>query len=369
MNVSEMTGTVASEARRLRTYLDMLRGRIGATELRSGAWFQRLVESFLEAQERRRTLVALPGDAEARTARTEALIRRASALVALTSAGSGTAWTGATVTAANANGLAGVVTIPVAALVGAGEAMFRTTVQLQLVRDIAELYGRSLGPEHRGELMRLHALSMGMISHGDASDLGRGHLVHLVHLDSEELGKAVGSRIFGQAAVRQIVPFVGIVTAALGSASAVAHLGRFVRAYSTYRNELIELIDDVARRSPDSHAPLMHGLWSIFTASGPLDRPSAAVLGEVLRDAEHDVRASALRGFVPDNIDWMHELNRTADQETRALALEALTVAAAVDAVVDPEEVSILKRAAEVLERPFEPGTVVELARDIGVAR
>ncbi len=366
MNVAEMTHDLTEEARQLGSYLDTLRLRLGAWEMRSGAWFQRVVETFLEHHEQRRAPIVMTADAATRTARGNSFIRRAQVLVALSSAGSGAAWTGATVAAANANGLAGILTLPLAGIVGAGEVLFRATVQLQLIRDLCELHGHPLGISHRDELIRLYALAMGMIRRRDNADLGRGEVAKLAQVDGEELGKAVGTRIVGETALRTIVPFVGIAAAAAGSAMMTAKLGRFMRAYLIYRGELIEFLDEIRRRSPACVAPLMHGLWSVFTARGPLDRPSSAVLGEILRDAEEEVRSDMLAGFVPGNSDWMYQLDRSADEKTRDLALRALTIAAAVDAIVEPDEVAILTRAAQVMHRSFDTADAVKLAAQIG---
>lgn len=342
--------------------------RIGTWELRSGDWFRHVVEAYLESREERRQRVAVAAVAdEERVAQTNALIRRAAAVMAASGAGSGASWTAASTAAANTQGVAGIVTIPLAGLVSGLELAFRSLTQIRLTCDIAELYGLRVRPEHRDAVMRLYALALGLVEHDEHAekDLGRGVIEHVARMDIHEMGKVVGAKLAGDALIRSVVPYVGVAMAALGNAWQTVKLGRTLRSYLIYRCELLERVHEIERRSPRSVEPLVHGLWSVLTATGTVDAAGAALLADLVSGRPHDARQAMLEGFVPGNEDWLHRLRETTDDETRALVMHALTVAAAADAEAEPAEIAILQRAAEALQRPFRAEDLAVLAHQV----
>lgn len=365
METTRGTPEAAPEMQEIRAAMARARERIGAWEIRSGRWFEEVVESYLAVRQERhpeRVAEAAEGD---RVALGEALIRRACALLGLSGAGSGIAWTAASVAAAQTNGFAGLLGFPLAGAALGADLLFRTVVQLALTSDLAELYGFELRRHHTEDVVRLHALALEMVEDADEEDLGRGAVQRVVGMDAHEVGKAVGTKLVSETLLRNVVPYLGVLTSAYSSVRLTWRIGEMVRSYLTYRRALLALFGEIERRAPDCVVPLTHGVWAVFTADGRLTRPEAALLADLVRQQTEEVRHRMFEGFEPRPEGWLDGLARRADDETRDFVLHALEVAAAVDTVVDTREIAVLNRVAEALGRSYRREDVEGMAERI----
>jgi hypothetical protein len=364
MAMTNRARAMGADIKDLGTFLDRLRRGIGVRRLASGEWFPRLVESYLEYREEYRQRHGAPEVTdEERIARARSIVRRAGAGLAMTGAGSGAAFTAATVTTAETNGLAGVVAFPLAGTVVGAEMIMRSVVHLRMTCELAELYGVHLERRHVTDLLRLYSLALGAESETEHGDLGRRQVERLVTLDERQTGRSIGMRLLGESFVRNVIPFLGIATSAAENWLLTARIGKFVRSYVTHHRALHDVMTVVEHRCPECIDPLIRGVWFVFTADGHLSEPEAALLASLVASRPDEARRTLLESFVAEEGDWLGRLGELGDADTRGLMLHALEVAAAVDASVDSGEMDIVRRAAEALQRDFDPQAVDEMAR------
>ena len=173
------------------------------------------------------------------------------------------------------------------------------------------------------------------------------------HLESAEVGEQIGNKVLGESVVRNIVPFVGIVSSAVTNFILTQRLGNTVRRYMRYQRAM-ETAFDRAVRECDTHLDLLvEGVWFIFTADGNLAPEETVTLVKLLEKLDPLTSHATLARFVEDELDWAERIEQVPEQMRDAF-LYALEVAACVDKEVTLPERKILRRAAHHLGREFD---------------
>lgn len=351
-----------------------LEQRAGVREAPPSGWFTKLIGYYLrrykERDEARLRTQARPGQSVSDAAR--ARILRASVKSAVSGAAAGTLSTAATLITAQTEGLAGLVAIPVAALGIGGEMMYRSLVHFDLTVQLANLFGVEFDPSDPADIIRLYSLVFkthledgeedAKDAGGDAPSLGKD-LVHKVkHLESAEVGEQIGNKVLGESVVRNIVPFVGIVSSAVTNFVLTQRLGHTVRRYMRYQRA----IDDAFERATaecGSHLNLLvEGIWFIFTADGHLAPEETVTLVKLLEKLDPVTGHATLTRFVEDELDWADRIEQVPE-EMRDAFYTALEVAACVDKEVTLPERKILRRAAHHLGREFDQSRLTAMVR------
>jgi hypothetical protein len=341
--------------------VDELGQRIGVRDTPpKGGWFTKLIGYYLrryQAKEGRRGRGRVkPGQSVSDAARSTIL--RACVKSAFSGAAAGTVSTAAALITAQTEGLGGLVAIPVAALGIGGEMMYRSLVHFDLTVQLAEIFEVSFDPSDPDDIFRLYALVFKTndedhAPHGDGDSLGKD-LVHQVkHLESAEVGQEIGNKVLGESVVRNIVPFVGIVTSAVTNFVVTRRLGDTVRRYMRYQRAM-ETAFDQAVRQCDTHLDLLvEGVWFIFTADGRLAPEETVTLVKLLEKLDPITSHATLARFVEDELDWADRIEQVPEA-MRDGFFHALEVAACVDKEVGLPERKILRRAAHHLGREFD---------------
>jgi len=169
-------------------------------------WFNRLVAWHLK---RRRGRKALERTEAAESDQARALIRRACLKAAASGAAAGSVSTGAALLTAQTEGLASIVTVPLAAAAIGVEMGFRTIVHLDLACDLAATFEVPYDLEDPDDLYRLYALIFHTAGEKEGGDDQGRELVHdTMSEETEAVGEQLGAVVELLAArrVRGLVP-------------------------------------------------------------------------------------------------------------------------------------------------------------------
>lgn len=326
------------------------------------AWLRRLVSTYLRSYyarpraERMGTAEHLPEDAAS-----EAIVRRACVRSAAMGGATGLFTTLTSIATAESDGLAGLVTLPAAAVAVCGELLARTGVHLTLVCAIADLFELTFDPEDPADLWALLALSFGPDSTAANPPRAGEELIHLAGVKAEEVGHQIGKWIVGESLVRNAVPFLSILSSSAMSWMVTRRLGDNVRRYARYRRAF----DDVFGEEPGLLAHLdlvIEGVWFIFTADGRLAPEESALLASLVRRGDPALHARMVAELA-DDIGWVARLPRLPEP-LRDPFLRLLEVAAAVDKRATLRERTLLEHAARALGRREDFGGLERMLHD-----
>jgi hypothetical protein len=330
---------------------------------RPSDWFSRLVGWHLA---RRAGQVARPRSDDAESVRAKNLIRLACLKAAASGAAAGSVATLASLLTAQTEGLAVVLTVPLAATAIAVEMGFRTLVHVDLACDLADTFDVPFDFADPDELFRLYALVFHTARHdGGSGDRGR-ELVHdVMTLESEEVGTTLGNRVLGESVARNLLPVIGIATSAATNYLLTRKLGDTVRRYMRYRRALHDALEHASEVCKDYLDLLVEGVWFVFSADGKLTPEEVGTLAHLLGKIPVAQRAAVEARFVEDELEWADRIE-VLPESARDEFLHALEVAAAVDKYVGLPERKVLRRAAHHLGRPFDDPRLQKMMAEFG---
>ena len=334
------------------------KGAKGGKKKLHKSWFKDLVEAYLRHRNARRAGQVRKADGSESEAALE-IIQKACIKASITGAASGMLSTGATLVTAETQGIAAIVTVPIAAIAIGGEMFYRSVVHLEMTCDLAELFGVAFDPEDSGELWRVYALAFKTHDHDD-EDPGN-ELVHKVaEAESEQVGEAIGGKLRGESLLRNVLPFVSIAASSVQNWRVTKRLGDTVRRYVRYQRALRDALERDEVVCKDNLDTLIEGFWFVFTADGHLAEEEAATLAH-LYDRFDEARKADLRArFIADESGFLARL-RDLPEASKDAFLHALEVAAAVDKEFTLPEQKLIERAAKALGRPFKAQRIHDL--------
>jgi hypothetical protein len=326
-------------------------------------WFNRLVGWHLA---RRAGKVARPRSVDTESVRAKNLIRLACLKAAASGAAAGSVATLASVLTAQTEGLAAVLTVPLAATAIAVEMGFRTIVHVDLACDLADTFDVPFDFADPDELFRLYALVFHTEKHDDGSDDRGREMVHdVMTLESEEVGTKLGNRVLGESVARNLLPVIGIATSAVTNFLVTRKLGDTVRRYMRYRRAFHDALEHASEVCKDHLDLLIEGVWFVFSADGKLSPEEAGALAHLLGKLPAYRRAAVEARFVEDELEWAERIE-ALPESARDEFLHALEVAAAVDKHVGLPERKVLRRAAHHLGRPFDDHRLQKMMAEFG---
>jgi hypothetical protein len=349
--------------------------RAGVSQAPPSGWFTKLIAHYLrrykERDAARGRAQPKPGQSVSDAARSR--IRRASVKSAVSGSLAGALSTAATMITAQTEGLAGLVAIPVAALGIGGEMMYRSLVHFDLTVQLADLFGVEFDPTDPADIIRLYSLVFKTGEAGGEDDEANPRavpsvekdLVHKVkHLESSKVGEQIGDKVLGESVVRNIVPFVGIVSSAVTNYVLTQRLGNTVRRYMRYQRALDDMFERAATECGPHLDLLVEGVWFIFTADGRLAPEEVVTLVKLLERLDPVTGHATLSRFVEDELDWADRIEQIPEG-MRPAFFHALEVAACVDKEVTLPERKILRRAAHHLGVEFDMVRLTRMVREL----
>jgi hypothetical protein len=339
--------------------------RAGVKEAKPAGWFTKLIGYYLRRYKSKDADRVKRGTKPGQTVSEAAVsrIRRASVKSAISGAAAGTVSTAATLITAQTEGVGGLVAIPIAALGIGGEMMYRSLIHFDLTVQLADLFGVEFDPSDPADIIRLYSLVFKTDAEADEAPAKEGppaegslgkNLVHKVkHLESAEVGEQIGNKVLGESVVRNIVPFVGIVSSAVTNFILTQRLGHTVRRYMRYQRAIDDAFESAAEECGSHLDLLVEGIWFIFTADGHLAPEETVTLVKLLEKLDPVTGHATLGRFVEDELDWADRIEQIPE-DMRDSFMHALEVAACVDKEVTLPERKILRRAAHHLGREFD---------------
>lgn len=325
-------------------------------------WLERLVSrrmkrSLAKARAKRAAgaYAAAPAPDRARS-----IVRWACAKAALTGAISGAASTAATVLTAETEGVAGVVAIPAGIAAIGAEMLVRAIVHVDLACELAEVFEVRVDENDEEDVLRLLSLALGAPKERKHEDLGKSMVEVVTSDEKDEVFERAGNVLLGESVLRNVLPFVGIVSSAVTNVIVTYKLGQTLRRSFRYERAMLDALregDEVCASCIDL---LIEGLWFVFTADGRLSSEETACLAHRLDDLDPIMRRAIIARFTADEGDWFDRLPQVPE-EARDTFLRVLEVAAALDKEIELPEQKILRRVAKVLGRTYDPKRVLDL--------
>jgi hypothetical protein len=293
--------------------------------------------------------------------RARSVVRWACTKVAFTGLLSGAASTGALLATVETEGLAGIVALPFGALAIGSEMVARAVIHVDLACELAEIFGVKL--DTANDVARLMSLvARNHVRHEgeeEDDDMGQSQMER-VTVDRDALLER-GARMFlGESVLRNVVPFVGIVSSALTNVIVTRRLGRTIRRSFRYERAVLDALRDAADPCGPCMDLLVEGLWFTFIADGRLTMEETACLAQRLDDMDPERRKLLLARFVSDETDWMRRL-QDVPEGSRDTFLHVLEVAAALDKSLALPQQRILRRVADAFQRRFDPQRIHRL--------
>jgi hypothetical protein len=321
------------------------------------AWLRRLVSSYLRDVNAARDAAKAEVDGGAVEKIARGVVRKACLKSALTGGLSGVITTGAQVATAETEGLAGLVTIPAAAISIGGEMVLRLLTHVRMICEIADLFGLRFDPDHPADVWALFALAFDLEDRPDQSADPGKRLVELARTGSRDLTKEVGARLLGESVARNLLPFAAVATSSVTNWLVTRKLGRTVRRYARYRRAFDEVLADPTLRPHIGQ--LVLGIWFVFTADGKLRPEETAILASLVRrcpPAFHE----GLSARLADDIGWIEGLG-AIPEDAREPFYHALEIGAAVDKFAGLRERTLLGHAARALEIDYDERELEEM--------
>jgi hypothetical protein len=334
---------------------------------RPGGWFPKLVGYYLRrniVKRAKKPITLAPGETPSDKALST--IRWACVKSAVSGAATGAISTGATIFTAETEGIGAIVAGPIAALTIGAEMMFRAMIHVDLSCDLASIFDVRFDTEDDADLWRLYALAFRTHHHEEGSDdPGKRLVAEVAHVEGESVGEQIGRKVLGESVMRNIIPFVGIVSSAVTNYTMTRRLGDTVRRYMRYQRAL----DAVSARASEvcgTHLDLLiEGIWFIFTADGRLTPEEAAFLAHMLRKLDPLQRRATIARFTEDEHDWSVRIKAEVPEAMRDVFMRTLEVAAAVDKEVGLPERKILRRAGRSLDRSFSQERIEKMIAEL----
>lgn len=341
---------IPAEIRNVGELIGDLRREITLRDVRSGLWYTKLLRTYLAFYEKNRIAVDA---SKLSTAQRDELVekrtRRTAVRTTLAGAAAAGGVTVASIATAQSGFLAAPVVIPLAGLGMVGEMLLRSIWHLQLVCELAELYGMPVNMGREVEIIRLYALAVHAEMHQTEDDPGRGLVQRVMGLqEAGGLGKLIASNLVGEMFLRNAVPFADLLTSSLRNWQLTEQVSEFVQGYASRRVALDIAVEAVHRRNDDAVDLVIEGIWFIFITDGRLTGVETALLAHMMRGLQTSEDLTDY--FVSDEAGWLERLSQIDDnRDLRELALHALHVAAQVEGPMSPQKLAILRRAAQTL--------------------
>lgn len=338
--------------------LDHLRDcarRLGALRAESRGWFGELVQARMRRSLAERssfpweqTYPALGVDERAER-HVASAARRAALCGGLSAVG---AHVGEAVTLLT-EGLAAPLCVPAVVASIAGEVVACAKVQIDLVFDLASIYGVAFDPEDTAELASIFELALRGGRDGGAEPQAAGPT-------AEDALLARLGRGLLEDAMLGLVPFVGIPFNAVSNYRATLRVGASARKSLRRRLALRDALGgDAFRAAP---ALLLEGAWLLATVDGVATQEELLVVAAVARALVPDTRRVLERLHACDERRWLERVGALDDRERAALH-DALCITAALRGPTRHPERCFLVRAGDALRLPVDFARI-EATRD-----
>jgi hypothetical protein len=338
--------------------------QMGVDRLRDGTWFRRIVAAHVKKHaasiETGHWDRVYPGlDVERRAHKhIVGVAARAAATGAMASVGASTGELLSLLT----EGLAAPVGVPAAALSMGLEAGYTALLQIDLVCDLASIYGVPFDADDVGEVATLFGLALEVDvkkaekkEEQDTREAQHGLTARLMQLEDGDIGTRIGRKMLEESVLKNIVPVVGIAISARWNYVATRKLAATAKKYIRYRRALAESLSRLRLASVTDPAVLVEGAWLLATVDGEAGHEEVMALAAIM-DALPDDKRTAIeldKTLGEDEERWFEEVGRVPPDMHDAL-LDTLYLVAATDKELQLSERRFLRRVGKTLGREVE---------------
>jgi uncharacterized protein (DUF697 family) len=335
---------------------------MGVERLRDGTWFRRIVAnhvrkhcSTITADHWDRRYPGLDAEARART-QIAGVARRAAVTGAFASVGASTGELLSLFT----EGLAAPVGLPATIVSMALEAGYTAMLQIDLVCDLASIYGVPFDPDDVGEVATLFGLALGIEvkrKHEEETEESRdddvvpsGLTARLIELEDGEIATRIGRKMLEDAVIKNIVPVLGVGIAARWNYVGTRRIAAAARKYIRYRRVLQDALAKLDLSGITDPAVLVAGVWLLATVDGEAGHEEVMAVAAIM-DSLPEQRRRALeldRALGDDEEQWFEDLARVP-REMHAPLLDVLYLVAATDKELQASERRFLRRVGKAL--------------------
>ena len=366
--------TDTDETRRVREE-DMARLRaaadaVGASKMRGGSWFRRIVKSRLE----HRALGQPPGTWDrlypglGDDQRADERIRRAARRCAIAGGFASVGTSSGELLALFTEGLGAPIGMPMAALSMGAEAAYTALVQIDLACDLASIYGVPFLADDMGEVTTLFGLALGVDIRkrtDDDDDDHHGLTARLMRLEDGEIATRIGRKLLEDAFVRNVIPVAGTAISARLNYVGTARLGAAAKRYVRYRRALVGACGRLGFHGVADPRFLIEGAWLLATVDGDAGHEEMLALALLVDQLPPARRADLGLGALGDDEErWFEALPYVAE-ELRGPLLDVLFLIAAADRQLEPAERRFLRRVGKALGREIDLPRVAAIGRHL----
>ena len=348
--------------------------QMGVDKLRDGSWFLRVV---VEHVKKHRAAIRAghwdslyPGLTPEQRAHRQILsvARKAAATGVLASIGASTGELLSLVT----EGLAAPVGLPAAMLSMALEAGYSALLQIDLVCDLASIYGVPFDADDRGEVATLFGLALEVDvkkkEKADAQDKGEapgGLTSRLMDLEAGVIGTRMGRKLLEDSVVKNIIPLAGVVISARWNFVATRKVAAATK-YIRYRRALTRSLSHLKLAGVTDPKVVIGGAWLLATVDGEASHEEVLALA-LMVDALPAEQRAALRldeALGEDEEAWFEALVHVPAEMHDAI-LDVLYLVAACDKQVQQPEKRFLRRVGKALGRAIDDERIADICRHL----
>jgi uncharacterized protein (DUF697 family)/transposase len=351
---------------------------LGVDRLRDGSWFQRIVAGHVKKHLAHVHAMTWDGlypdlDVEERAAlRIQSVARRVAAAGVAASAGTSTGELLSLVT----EGLGAPVGLPAAVLSMGIEAAYTSLLQVDMVCDLASIYGVPFDADDMGEVATLFGLAF-EVEVGRRTprpedeqtldaDGEEGMMEKLLEFEDGEIAKRIGKKLLEESLMRNGIPILGVAISGRWNYVATHRLGKHVRKYLRYRRALLHGCAAIRLEAVSHPAVIVEGAWLLATNDGNVGHEELMALAFVLDQMTEHQRGSIEKDktFGDDEEEWFDELAK-APASIHEPLLDVLFLVAATNKEVKPSERRFLRRVGKIIGRPIDFDRLGDICRHL----
>lgn len=251
-----------------------------------------------------------------------------------------------------------VVAVPLGLGCMGAELLYTTALQVDLVFDLASIYGVPFAPDDVGEIATLLGLAVGIqlapepTRHDKPAPPGATKRWRVVRqMRRRDFAVDVGRRLVEHSMLRNVVPIAGIVVSGAWNQIVLRRFAREVHVAMRTRRAIVDACRGVHLGVPEVAHKIMDGAWLLATADGLLDHGEALALSTLLDTLALPERiAVSEASFCDDEEEWFARLPELEDADRDRL-VGVLALVAAADGYVSTPERRFLQRVGKTLGR------------------
>jgi hypothetical protein len=300
-------------------------------------------------------------DVEARARRQVAgVARRAAATGAIASVGASTG----ELLSLFSEGLAAPVGVPATMISMALEAGYTSLLQIDLVCDLASIYGVPFDADDIGEVATLFGLALGIeiketkrkeeVKPGDV-DAPQGLTAKLIELEDGDIATRIGRKMLEDSVIKNIVPVLGVGIAARWNYVATRRVAAAAKKYIRYRCALHHALARLDLSGVTDPAVLVEGAWLLATVDGDAGHEEVMAVAVIMDSLPEDQRKALEldRALGDDEEQWFEDLARVPPAMLDPL-LDVLYLVAATDKEIQASERRFLRRVGKAVGREID---------------